>query len=52
MKKYRKYTWIGNRVEPEDMAKLHHISKSTKKPITILVRDAIAEYLEKEKIES
>jgi predicted DNA-binding protein len=43
----KKYNWIGNRVEPEDMAKLHHLSKKIKKPITILVREAVQEYLAK-----
>lgn len=47
MRKYRKFTWVGNRIEPEDMTKLHHISKKSKIPITHLVRDAISEYLAK-----
>lgn len=47
MRKYRKFTWVGNRIEPEDMAKLHHMSKQVKKPITILIRESVKEYLAK-----
>ncbi len=41
----KKYDWIGNQINPEDMEKLHHLSKQCKKPITHLVRDAVKEYL-------
>ncbi len=41
----KRYNWIGNRVDAEDMSKLHNLSKSVKKPITLLVREAIKEYL-------
>jgi predicted DNA-binding protein len=41
----KKYSWIGNRVDAEDMEKLHHLSKKVKKPITFLVRDAVKAYL-------
>lgn len=43
----RKYNWIGNRVDAEDMTKLHNLSKECKKPITLLVKEAITEYLVK-----
>lgn len=45
MRKYRKYTWVGNKIVPEDVAKLHHLSIQVKKPITSLVRDAVSQYL-------
>ena len=41
----RKYNWVGNKIDPEDMEKLHHMSKSVKKPITLLVREAVKDYL-------
>jgi hypothetical protein len=47
MRKYRKFSWIGNRIDDSDMALLHHISKRIKKPITILIRESVKEYLAK-----
>ncbi len=41
----KKYNWIGNRVDAEDMSKMHDLSKKSKKPITLLVKEAIKEYL-------
>ncbi len=41
----KKYNWIGNRVDAEDMKKLHNLSKKCKKPITLLVKEAVKEYL-------
>lgn len=43
----KRYNWIGNRVDAEDMKKLHSLSKECKKPITMLVKEAIKEYLVK-----
>jgi hypothetical protein len=51
MRKYRRYTWVGNKITPEDMLKLHNLSKQVKKPITSLVRDAVSQYLVGEKHE-
>ena len=48
MKAYPKYTWIGNKITEENMAKLYHIKTATKKPITLLVAEAIDHYLQKE----
>ena len=45
-----KYSWVGNKIDPSDMEKLHHISKQCKKPITHLVRDAVKNYLAGEKL--
>lgn len=47
----KKYNWVGNKIDPEDMSKLHHISKRVKKPITLLVCEAVKEYLAGEKHE-
>jgi predicted DNA-binding protein len=43
----KKYNWIGNQVQKDDMTKLYHLSKKTGKPITILVKEAVQEYLAK-----
>ena len=47
----KRYNWIGNRVDAEDMTKLHNLSKKVKKPITFLVREAVKNYLAGEKNE-
>ncbi|MFZ3166414.1 MAG: hypothetical protein WA130_02280 [Candidatus Methanoperedens sp.] len=47
----RRYNWIGNRIDASDMARLHHLSKQVKKPITILVKEAVNLYLAGEKHE-
>ena len=41
----KKYNWVGNKIDPEDMTKLHDLSKKVKKPITMLIREAVKEYL-------
>ncbi len=43
---YRKYTWIGNKISSEDMAKLHQIKLQTGRKITEQVAEAIREYLQ------
>lgn len=43
----KKYNWVGNRIEEGDMTKLYHLSKKTRKPITLLVKEAIEQYLAK-----
>lgn len=42
---YPRYPWIGNRVSEENMGKLYRLKQQTKKPITILVAEAISQYL-------
>jgi hypothetical protein len=42
---YPKYAWIGNRITQEDMASLYCLKQQTKKPITVLVAEAISQYL-------
>ena len=52
MKNYVKYTWVGNRISTQNMAKLYHLKNATKKPITALVAEAITEYLTKREVKS
>lgn len=44
---YRKFTWVGNQISAEDMAKLYHIKKERRMPITRLVATAVKEFIEK-----
>jgi hypothetical protein len=44
---YKKYTWVGNRISDEDMAKLYQLKEKTKKPITLMVAEAVSLYLKK-----
>jgi len=50
MKNYVKYTWVGNKITSDNMTKLYHLKTATKKPITVLVSEAISEYLVKRKV--
>lgn len=43
----KKYNWIGGKLSADDMSALYNLSKKTKKPITILVKEAVQEYLAK-----
>ena len=40
-----KYAWIGNSISEEDMASLYRLKQQAKKPITVLVAEAISQYL-------
>lgn len=42
---YKKYTWAGNQISKEDMAKLHHIKETTGTPITHMVAEAVKKYV-------
>jgi hypothetical protein len=44
---YRRYTWVGNRIDPGVMAKMYHIRKITGKPITVQVAEAVRIYAER-----
>ena len=50
MKNYVKYTWVGNKITSDNMTKLYHLKTATKKPITVLVSEAISEYLIKREV--
>ncbi len=43
---YKKYNWVGNRIDDADMKKLYQLKQKIKKPLTILVREAVKEYIE------
>ncbi len=45
---YRKYAWIGNKIDDKDMNSLYQIKERTKRPITELVAEAVKEYVSKE----
>lgn len=45
MMNYRKYAWIGNKVTQNQMAQLHFLSKKVKRPITVLMKEAVDLYL-------
>ena len=47
-----KYTWAANRISEEDMKKLYRLKKITGKPITLLVSEAVSEYLRKREREN
>lgn len=40
-----KYGWAANGITEEDMARLYHIKKATKKHITAMVGEAVRLYL-------
>ena len=44
---YRKFTWVGNQISAEDMAKLYQLKKARRIPITKLIAAAIKEFIEK-----
>jgi hypothetical protein len=44
---YKKYSWIGNKIDDKDMSALYQIKKKTKRPITEMVADAVKEYVAK-----
>jgi predicted DNA-binding protein len=43
--KYAKYSWVGNRIECEDMERLYYLKQKVRKPITVLVAEAVKLYL-------
>ncbi len=45
--KYKKYSWIGNKVKTEDMYELYMNKQKTKKPITVQVAEAVKDYVNK-----
>ena len=40
-----RYNWVGNRILAEDMASLYKMKQSTRRPITVLVAEAVSEYI-------
>ncbi len=41
-----RYAWVANRIEVEDMEKLYYLKQKVRKPITVLVAEAVRLYLE------
>ena len=42
---YPRFTWVGNRISKADMEKLHSLKVKTKTPITLIVSQAVKEFL-------
>lgn len=42
-----KYAWIGNKISEESMKRLYMMKQAVKKPITVMVAEAVNEYIEK-----
>jgi hypothetical protein len=40
-----RYNWVGNRIAQTDMASLYAMKQSTRRPITVLVAEAVSEYI-------
>ncbi len=40
-----RYNWVGNRILAEDMASLYKMKQDTRRPITVLVAEAVSEYI-------
>ena len=45
---YPRYAWIGNRISEEDMATLYRLKQQARKPITVIVAEAVSQYLSTE----
>ena len=48
MSRYPKYSWIGNRITDDQMSKMVSMREQTGKPLTIIVREALENYLKEE----
>ncbi len=47
---YVKYGWAANQIAKEDMAKLYHMKKTTRKHITTMVSEAVKLYLSQQAV--
>jgi hypothetical protein len=45
MRARARYNWVGNRIAETDMASLYKMKQSTRRPITVLVAEAVSEYI-------
>jgi hypothetical protein len=45
MRARARYNWVGNRILAEDMASLYAMKQSTRHSITVLVAEAVSEYI-------
>lgn len=44
-RKYRKYSWVGNKISEEDMSKLYGMKEEKGTPITELVANAVKKFV-------
>lgn len=44
---FKKYNWVGNRIDDNDMCLLHERKEKEGKPITEQVAEAVKEYITK-----
>ena len=42
---YTKFAWIGNKITSEQMAQLVIIREQSRKPLTLLIKEAVDHYL-------
>ena len=42
---YCRYGWAANKIDEEDMTRLYHLKKTTRKHITVMVGEAVRLYL-------
>ncbi len=47
MSNYPKYSGIGDRITDQQMSQMVKLREQTKKPLTIIVREAVDEYLKR-----
>ncbi len=45
----KKYNWVGNRIDDNDMCVMHEIKETDGKPITEQVAEAVKEYIARKK---
>ncbi len=45
MRARARYNWVGNRIAETDMASLYKMKQSTRRPITVLVAEAVSSYI-------
>jgi hypothetical protein len=45
--RYAKYAWVGNRISDNDMKILYQLKLKNKKPITVMVAEAVRKYVAK-----
>lgn len=45
MRFYRRYNWVGNKINHDDMALMHQIKQEKGIPITKQVAEAVKEYV-------
>lgn len=46
---YPKYGWVGNRISDDDMEQLYRMKLRTRRPITVMVAEAVCAYVKSQK---